>query len=300
MITINRKKINIEHFPDGTQRINNLVVNDFLGEEKIEIKWTYESEEELISLIYIVSHLRETIPLKVKNIPFILYMPYLPNARMDRTKNISETFTLKYFCQIINSLKFDAVKIFDPHSNVGPALIDNVFVVSPENYIEYAIEDIEGVEIDGGVKYRGKTVIYFPDEGAMKRYKDMHCFKGREIIYGMKEREWSTGQIKGIKILDQDGCDLGDYLAHSRIEGKVVLMVDDIISYGGTLAYSAYSLKKLGASAIYAYASHTENSVLDEEKGTLLKRLNDGTVDEIFTTNSLYTGEHPKIKSFVV
>ena len=300
MITINRQKINIEHFPDGTQRINDLVVNDFLGEEKIEIKWTYESEEELVSLIYIVSHLHETIPLKVKNIPFILYMPYLPNARMDRTKNISETFTLKYFCQIINSLKFDAVKIFDPHSNVGPALIDNVFVVSPENYIEYAIEDIEGVEIDGGVTYRGKTVIYFPDEGAMKRYKDMHCFKGREIIYGMKEREWSTGKIKGLKILDQDGHDLGDYLAHSRIEGKVVLMVDDIISYGGTLAYSADSLKKLGASAIYAYASHTENSVLDEEKGTLLKRLNDGTVDEIFTTNSLYTGEHPKIKAFVV
>lgn len=300
MITINGQKINIEHFPDGTQRINNLWAGDFAGGEKIEIKWTYENEEELISLIYIVNHLRETIPLKVKNIPFILYMPYLPNARMDRTKSFSETFTLKYFCWIINSLKFDAVKIFDPHSNVGPALIDNVFVVSPEEYIQYAINDIEGVDIDGGKEYGGKTVIYFPDEGAMKRYKDMSCFKNHEIIYGMKEREWSTGQIKGIKILDQDGHDLGDYLAHSRIEGKVVLMVDDIISYGGTLAYSADSLKKLGASAIYAYASHTENSVLDEERGTLLKRLNDGTVDEIFTTNSLYTGEHPKIKVFVV
>lgn len=300
MITINGQKINIEHFPDGTQRINNLWAGDFVGGEKIEVKWTYESEEELISLIYIVNHLRETIPLRVKNIPFILYMPYLPNARMDRTKSFSETFTLKYFCRIINSLKFDSVKIFDPHSNVGPALIDNVFIVSPERYIEYAIDDIEGMDIDGGAKYGGKTVIYFPDEGAMKRYKDMRCFKDHEIIYGMKEREWSTGQIKGIKILDQDGHDLGDYLAHSRIEEKVVLMVDDIISYGGTLAYSADSIKKLGASAIYAYASHTENSVLDEERGTLLKRLNDGTVDEIFTTNSLYTGEHPKIKAFVI
>jgi ribose-phosphate pyrophosphokinase len=77
-------------------------------------------------------------------------------------------------------------------------------------------------------------------------------------------------------------------------------MVDDIISYGGTLAYSADSLKKLGASAIYAYASHTENSVLDEENGTLLKRLNDGTVDEVFTTSSIYTGNHPKITAFKV
>lgn len=295
MITINGKKIIIEHFPDGTQRINNLLVSDFLDEEKIEFKWTYENEEELISLIYIVNHLRETIPLRVKNIPFILYMPYLPNARMDRTKNFSETFTLKYFCQIINSLKFDAVKIFDPHSNVGPALIDNVFVVSPEMYIEYAIEDIEGVDIDGGWEYKGKTIIYFPDEGAMKRYKDLHCIKGREIIYGSKERDWDTGKILGIKILDKNGEPVKSFGKNS-----VVLMIDDIVSYGGTLAYSADSLKKKGASAIYAYASHAENSVLDEENGTLLKRLNDGTVDEVFTTNSIYTGNHPKITAFLV
>lgn len=295
MITINGKKIIIEHFPDGTQRINSLLAGDFIGEEKIEFKWTYENEEELISLIYIVNHLRETIPLRVKNIPFILYMPYLPNARMDRTKNFSETFTLKYFCQIINSLKFDAVKILDPHSNVGPALIDNVFVVSPEMYVEYAIEDIEGVEIDGGWEYKGKTIIYFPDEGAMKRYKDLHCINGHEIIYGSKERDWDTGKILGIKILDKNGEPFKGFGKNS-----VVLMVDDIISYGGTLAYSADKLKELGASAIYAYASHTENSVLDEENGTLLKRLNDGTVDEVFTTSSIYTGNHPKITAFKV
>ena len=75
-------------------------------------------------------------------------------------------------------------------------------------------------------------------------------------------------------------------------------MIDDIISYGGTLAYSADELKKLGFEHIYAYATHTENSILDPEKGTLLKRLEDGTVDHIYTTCSTYTGKHDKITAF--
>ena len=73
-------------------------------------------------------------------------------------------------------------------------------------------------------------------------------------------------------------------------------MIDDIISYGGTLAYSADELKRLGFDHIYAYATHVENSILNEEKGTLLKRLNDGTVEFIYTTDSLYSGEHEKIR----
>ena len=58
-------------------------------------------------------------------------------------------------------------------------------------------------------------------------------------------------------------------------------MVDDIISYGGTLAYSADKLKAMGAAHISAYATHVEDSAINTDKGTLLK------------TNSLFHEEHP-------
>ena len=103
--------------------------------------------------------------------------------------------------------------------------------------------------------------------------------------YGEKKRDWETGKIFGLEIKN-NGIDL---------KGKVVLMVDDIISYGGSLHYSAAELKKCGAKEIYAYVTHTENSVLDEEKGTLINDLNDGTVLRLFTTDSIYKGNHPKI-----
>ena len=73
-------------------------------------------------------------------------------------------------------------------------------------------------------------------------------------------------------------------------------MVDDIVSYGGSMAYGADKLKELGAAHIYAYASHVENSVLDQEKGTLLKRIDYGTVDKLFTTNSIFNDKHDNIE----
>jgi len=65
-------------------------------------------------------------------------------------------------------------------------------------------------------------------------------------------------------------------------------MIDDIISYGGTLAYSADALKKIGASYIYVYASHVENSIINADINKVKERLDNNTISELFTTNSLY------------
>ena len=289
MIKINNIVVDTKHFPDGTQMLMNLPDFGVAG-GNVEFTWNYENDEELVTLYFLVNYLKEKLN---KDYIFTLNMPYIPNARMDRVHNQkNEVFTLKYFCRLINEMGFDRVYVLDPHSNVSTALIDHLCVVNPDDYIYEALKDIEGFNIDGGVKYGGTTVIYFPDAGAMKRYSDLWAIGKREIIYGAKERDWDTGKIKGLKVFNKNGEAITDPHA---LDGKVVLMIDDIVSYGGTLAYSADALRALGASAVYAYASHTENSVLDEEKGQLLKRLNEGVVDELFTTNSVYTGQHGRI-----
>ena len=83
MIKVGDYKIEVKHFPDGTQMLFDCNVNNFpenLG--KYVITWNYESDEELITLIYIVSHIRRTCPAA----PIHLNMPYIPNARMDRSE----------------------------------------------------------------------------------------------------------------------------------------------------------------------------------------------------------------------
>ena len=264
MIKINGKIFEVEYFPDGTQRLKLMSA----GGDKVTITWNYENDSELFTVISLAK--------SYKNVGkrIFLKMPYIPNARMDRVKSDSEVFTLKIFCELINQLGFENVSVLDAHSNVSLALLDNVHQMDIADIIKRAALD----------KLPKDTILYFPDEGSKKRYAEI--FPDYKYVIGMKMRDWNTGKIQGLDII-ANGVD---------IKEKTVLMVDDIISYGGSMYYSALKLKELGVKDIYAYATHTELSVLDENKGTLIKLLNDGTVKKLFTTDSIYNGNHKKIE----
>ena len=283
MITVNGIEIVRKTFPDGSLCLLDLDNSLLNPNQNYEIVWLYEGDYEIFMLICIVKHLRSKMH---NNVSFNLTMPYVVNSRLDRTHSDNEVFTLKYFAEIINDLKFNKVLIVDPHSIVSEALIDNVCVLRLHNIIDDAINKMRSLN-----EFKRELVIYFPDDGAYKRYKDMPCFKNFNCIYGKKERDWETGKILGIEIYDKNGSKLTN-----ELENCNVLMVDDIISYGGTLAYSADKLKEMGAAHISAYATHVENSVLDEEKGTLLKRYKDKIIDTVYTTNSIYHGNHPMVE----
>ena len=283
MITVNGIEIVRKTFPDGSLCLLDLDNSLLYPNKNYEIVWLYEGDYEIFMLICIVKHLRSKM---YNNVSFNLTIPYVVNSRLDRTHSDNEVFTLKYFAEIINDLKFNKVVIVDPHSIVSEALIDNVCVLRPSNIISNVIDTMRSLN-----EFKRELVIYFPDDGAYKRYKDMPCFKDFNCIYGKKERDWETGKILGIEIYDKNGSKLTN-----ELENCDVLMVDDIISYGGTLAYSADKLKEMGATHISAYATHVENSVLDEEKGTLLKRYKDNIIDTVYTTNSIYHGNHPMVE----
>lgn len=268
MIKVNGEVVNVEHFPDGTPRINFDLERNIIF-KRVLVQWLYESDNELMYLIMIKRHLDQLDDVSVD-----LKLSYVLNSRMDRIKHIqTEVFTLKYFCEIINSLNFKKVYTLDNHSDVSTALLNNCVNDNPKDYIKKAIQKIEKEDL----------VLYFPDSGAAKRYSDL--FPEIPYCYGEKKRDWKTGKILGLDIRT-NGIDLSD---------KAVLMIDDIIAYGGSLHYSALDLKELGVKEIYAYATHTENSILDKEKGTLIKDLENNTVQRLFTTNSLFRGEHEKI-----
>lgn len=280
MITINGIEIIRKTFPDGSLCLLDLDNSLLYPNKNYEIVWLYEGDDEIFMLICIVKHLRSKM---YNNVDINLTMPYVVNGRLDRTHSDNEVFTLKYFTEIINNLNFNKVVIVDPHSIVSEALIDNVCVLRPSNIISNVIDKMLRLN-----DFEREVVIYFPDDGAYKRYKDLSCFEHLRCVYGKKERDWNTGQILGIEIYDKNGFKLTN-----ELENCDVLMVDDIISYGGTLAYSADKLKAMGAAHISAYATHVEDSAINTDKGTLLRRINSGIVDFVYTTNSLFHEEHP-------
>ncbi len=264
MNKLNKQIVKTGHFPDGTI----LMKQDVSGlntSEYAKIEWFFESNEELITLIFLTKHLNTKGRKDVE-----LYLPYIPNARQDRVKNPEDVFTLKYFVEIINSLNFKTVTVLDPHSNVSEALINNIRVEKPTKFIEETIKKITEAENEA-------PSLFYPDEGAGKRYSGMISLP---YAFGIKKRDWETGQIKGLDVA-------GDI---ENINGKNILIVDDICSKGGTFFFSAKKLKELGAKNIYLYITHCENTILSGDI------LTSGLVKRIYTTNSIFTSEHSMIE----
>lgn len=234
------------HFPDGTLRLEPpKLSHTFVS----AIRWDYENDAELFSLICLKNH--------YCNDSISLYMPYCPHARMDRVKSPNDVFTLKSFAGIINSLNFSKVVVYDAHSNVSLALIDRIENRDNTPFVERAINTINDPDL----------VMYYPDEGAMKRYSEQF---NRPYSFGMKKRDWATGNIKGIDIINKEA-----------VKGKNILIVDDICSRGGTFFHSAKALKAEGAKNIYLFITHCETTIME---GELIKS---GLIKHIFTTNSL-------------
>ena len=245
MIRVNNKELDIKCFPDRTKLIKYLT-----DTEEVKITWRYDNDEECMLMYFLVKHLRTH---GVKRIE--LLMPYIPNARMDRVKNSDEVFTLKYFAEFINDLKLDSVEVLDPHSNVSTALIDNISIIEPTDIILNLLETVNS---------DGNTILFFPDEGAMKRYSHIASKCDIPYVFGM--------EILGLEVLGETDV----------VPGKNILIIDDICSRGGTFLHSAKALKDMGAADIDLYVSHLENAVWE---GDMIRS---GLVRNIYTTNSIY------------
>jgi ribose-phosphate pyrophosphokinase len=279
-----------EHFADGTLKMFNVAVRDHGVQD---IHWTYENEGELITIIYLVKHIRDTFKNMDKRCPQItLTVPYMPNARLDRVEDEKQVFTLKHFADVINSLHFTKVYFLDPHSAKACELINNVQVMSPDAYIRKVIEGIK-------TYINRDIVLCFPDMGAMERYKDIanDTELASTVFYGKKLRNFDTREIVEFGLHQHRGTE--GITTPAYFANKVALIIDDIISTGETVVLSASELQECGFQNIFAYCTHLENGYINKETHPENTKLRDalfvGTLSGIYTTDSIYTGKHPKV-----
>jgi len=263
MIKVNNEIVEIKRFPDGTLNIKG---NSDLMNSEVVIAWHYDNDAEFMAIAFLTKFYQ------AHGCNVILYMPYVPNARMDRVKYAGEIFTMKYFGELINSLNFNEVWIHDAHSSVASAVIQNVRFVDDSELINYVVNKVIDTE-------KEIPIIFFPDEGSMKRYGER--FGGLPRAFAIKNRDWNSGVIKGMYAVGINNDD---------VKGKPVIIRDDICSYGGTFYYAAKMLKEMGAGNIYLFVTHCEDNIhkghLGEKEVNLLAT---GLIKKVFTTDSIYT-----------
>lgn len=184
-----------------------------------------------------------------------VFIPYFPAARQDRVMIAGEPLSVKVYADILNSLKLNKITVFDAHSEVTSALLDNCEVISNHAFIAEVLK-----KIGNDVK------LISPDGGALKKiYKVSEYLGGIDVVECSKSRDVKTGKLSGFKVYDDN------------LQGMDCLIVDDICDGGGTFIGLAEELKKKNAGKLYLAVSHgIFNKGFESMKA----------FEKIFTTNS--------------
>lgn len=277
MIELNKNKITFKTFPNGESfaDINPYEVESQNGRNVIFFK--FEDNKDIFNLMCVKDFVDEHWP----DIPCHLIMPYIPFSRMDRQEE-NRLFTLKTFTKLINSMSFSSVTVWEPHSDVSPALINRVRVVNKSASLALlAMRKEIGISssfsssfISDLEKEKGKEKgIYFvfPDAGAEKRYSKQLKFPN--VLTCSKTRDFETGEIKEIRLNGYEKAQ----------DCRVAIIIDDICSKGGTFIGCASELRKHlpNLEKVILCVTHCENVIYD---GSVLSGKE---IDKVYATESI-------------
>lgn len=216
MILVNNKEVIFGNFPSGELYFKNA------GDAKIDfddinkIDWYWEDDKDLFRLMLIKDYIEQFHSGSLTQ----LNIKYMPHGRMDRIDENGEfAFSLKAFSSAINLFAFNQLKVLCYHS------------VPTLDYLHRSKEDKKAINIYFDklkeLAYDDKTIICFPDNGALSRFK--HYFEDMDYIFATKERDFSTGKLQITNVKNKQGDDVFSLAKYKRI-----LIIDDICSYGGT------------------------------------------------------------------
>lgn len=193
--------------------------------------------------------------------PLELSCAYFPYARQDRVCNTGEALGAKVFAEIINNLKLSKVIILDAHSDVVPALLNNVVNRSQIDTIKQNPAFLASLTSK-------RFTLVAPDAGASKKTQNLaKALGGLSVVQAEKVRDTQTGQITGTEL-------------HSDVQGQDLMVIDDICDGGRTFVELAKVAKAKGCKSVSLYVTH----------GIFSKGLEvfDGLIDAIYTTDSFH------------
>jgi ribose-phosphate pyrophosphokinase len=267
-ITILNKKApyRITRFPAGELGVT---VEPFAGKSYIIAR--IQNSDDFMTLALLIDASKRMICNDTKSTSsqqIGICLPYIPYARQDRVANEGEPLSIKVFANLLAATGVTKVKVYDPHSDVAVACLDQV--------LPHGVLVVSAIEIIAAfpelINYISTTnaVLVSPDAGANKKvFKIAQKLGHPSYIRADKVRNTQTGEITGTTVYADS------------LEGQNMLIIDDICDGGGTFTALAKELKAKGAKSVALYVTHGIFT-----KGTDVLYRNG--IDHIFTTNSYY------------
>lgn len=256
-------------FPDGEERIR--ILEKVVDEEVVVVQSLCPPvNENLIELCFIVDALKRSGAKKI-----LAVIPYLGYQRQNRVFRSGEAVSLVVVVKILESVGIDKILTFDLHSIKIPQFFK--IPIIHLSALPLFAEKIKAEDLD-----KVDSFLASPDMGGIRRVQILSRLLN-DLPWAAieKERDLATGSLKVGKI------NLSSRL--KSIKGKKAIIVDDMISGGGTIIKAAQLLKKEGAAQIFAFVTHP---VFSQNGSALLQKAG---IERIYVADTVFV---PKKKQF--
>lgn len=216
-------------FPDGELYVK-LTAPEKVSLQDVVVASTLfpEQDKRLFKTLLVINAVKNANAKRV-----VALIPYLAYSRQDKVFLPGEPVSA---CVVVKSLRAagaDALVTVDVHSVRALECFEGPVVNVP----------VSDIIVSSALRYLEKPVIIAPDKGALERAFIAAKAHGLEYDYLIKQRDKVTGAVT--------------YTPRElSVKGRDVIVVDDIISTGGTIAESAKILLKSGAKRVVVVATH--------------------------------------------
>lgn len=254
-------------FPDKEKRVR--ILNKVLDEDVVVVQSTSSPvDENYMQLFFTIDAIKRG---GAKSITAVI--PYFGYQRQDHMFRVGEAVSVKVIAQILEAIGLSRLITLDLHS----VKIREAFSISASDLSALPVfaEFIKKKWEDDNF-----VTLISPDMGGVRRIKILSRLLN-DIPFAVieKNRDLVTGAVSAKKITGKIG--------------KKVIIVDDMISSGGTIATAAKLLRKNGAEEIYVFATHP---VFSEKAPQILQK---AAINAVYVTDTVFVPEKkkfPKLK----
>ena len=244
--------IRIERFPDGEVSVQ--IMENIRGEDVFIIQPTCQpANEHLMELLIVIDAMRRASAARITAV-----IPYYGYCRQDRKDQPRVPISAKLVANLLVTAGANRILVLDLHAQQIQGFFD-----IPVDHL-YASTVI--------VKYLRKqnfsnAVVVAPDPGGIKMAHAYSQMLNLQLAIIAKQRK-NAQEVESYELV-------------GHVDGQTAILVDDMITTGGTLCEAAALLKRQGARDIYAVATHA----LFVPQA--FKRLKNSVFNEIIVTDTV-------------
>ncbi|MGI8915800.1 MAG: ribose-phosphate diphosphokinase [Chloroflexota bacterium] len=242
----------IERFPNDELRLR--IEQNVRGADVFVVQSMSEPvDQHIMQLLIMIDALRRGSADRITAV-----VPYFAYAKQEKKTAPREPISAKLVANLLTVAGADRVLTVDLHA------------AAIEGFFDIPVDHLRGAPILADyVRSLGlqNLVVVSPDAGGVARANDFRYRIGASLAIIAKQRL----RPDAVEVIEM----VGD------VRGRTAVIVDDMISTGGTLLEAAHLLRERGAAAIYVVATH---AIL---AGNAAERMRSGVLDRAIVTNTI-------------